>query len=426
MRKALATFLLIKTILFSSPCFSQRTITMEEAELLFINYNYDIKASNTRVELAEANLKQAKLRSNPQLTIEQINLWSTQSQREGKNELIPPLFGSVAKNRQFAIELEQEITLGGKRRNRVRKERSNQVISQLNAQLDQKELLLQFKTILFEELFYKESLFIIKRELATLKKIISSYQKQLDLGLISPSELLRLQTHYHQTQQELIDTQETVDLLKSNIHSLLGVSIEEGLNFNLDAEKEKCFRQPQLENYIIENNNRWLAIKESKNQLKHNLAYERAQRIPNLTLLANYDRFGGVWKDFIGVGIQIELPLSNRNQGDIKAAQALLNLSLSELEQQKSEIANRIETAKVNHLRLLEFNSVLTNNPIHNELDQLLSNYTKNLLNKNISLLEFLDFIDSYKEGKTLMLKSKKNICISYYNLEYLIGQKLN
>lgn len=50
-------------------------------------------------------------------------------------------------------------------------------------------------------------------------------------------------------------------------------------------------------------------------------AFEKAQRIPNLTLSSAYDRGGNAMLDFVGFGVSMDLPFFNRNQGNIRHAQ---------------------------------------------------------------------------------------------------------
>src|SRR5690606_10769173 len=47
---------------------------------------------------------------------------------------------------------------------------------------------------------------------------------------------------------------------------------------------------------------------------------EKARRIPDITLKAQYDRNGNTMLNFFGVGASIDLPLFNRNQGNIQYA----------------------------------------------------------------------------------------------------------
>src|SRR5690606_24672678 len=64
------------------------------------------------------------------------------------------------------------------------------------------------------------------------------------------------------------------------------------------------------------------ALRWEVTQAEHQLRYEQAQRTPDVAVNIGYDRGGNIMRDFIGVGVSMDLPLFNRNQGNIRAAQA--------------------------------------------------------------------------------------------------------
>ena len=64
---------------------SQELWSLQEAEQLFLNQNIEIQEGKAELYVAESAIQQAKLFNNPELTLEQVNLWSTQSQRDGES-----------------------------------------------------------------------------------------------------------------------------------------------------------------------------------------------------------------------------------------------------------------------------------------------------------------------------------------------------
>ncbi|MDR0540603.1 MAG: TolC family protein [Dysgonamonadaceae bacterium] len=155
------------------------------------------------------------------------------------------------------------------------------------------------------------------------------------------------------------------------------------------------------------------------------LIYEKSLRTPDITLSANYDRYGGVWQDFIGLGVSMDLPLFNRNQGNIKAARINIEKSQYLLKQQTNLVRYEISENFDNYVRTYRFHEKISENDLLSELDDMLDAYTKNLLNKNISMLEYLDFMEAYKNNKQTMLLSEKNLQTSFEELQYSIGGEI-
>ena len=53
---------------------------------------------------------------------------------------------------------------------------------------------------------------------------------------------------------------------------------------------------------------------------RKDIVYQKALAIPDISLGVKYDRAGGVWDNFFGVGIGVQLPVFNRNKGAIRSA----------------------------------------------------------------------------------------------------------
>lgn len=58
-------------------------------------------------------------------------------------------------------------------------------------------------------------------------------------------------------------------------------------------------------------------------------------------------------------------------------------------------------------------------------LEQLLNSYTKNFADRNISLLEYIDFLDAYLENKKIILEAGKEVHEKVEELNYAVGQDI-
>jgi cobalt-zinc-cadmium efflux system outer membrane protein len=141
------------------------------------------------------------------------------------------------------------------------------------------------------------------------------------------------------------------------------------------------------------------------------LAYEKSLRIPNFTVHANYDRYGGVWKNFAGVGIGFDLPFFNRNQGNIKAARIEINQNQYLLQHRENKVGYEVSEAFNNYSQACLFYREITENELFGELDSMLELYAGKLLNKDIGMLEFIDFMNTYKQNKQMIHRSADGHC---------------
>src|SRR5690606_19486764 len=110
--------LLFLFLIYSVSTYGQETFTIsrQEAEALFLKENLLLMAERLEIPKAEALVLQAKLWPNPTLSIDDVNLWATPSQKEPYGEELPPLFGNFGRYQQFGVGLEQLIITAGKRK----------------------------------------------------------------------------------------------------------------------------------------------------------------------------------------------------------------------------------------------------------------------------------------------------------------------
>ena len=391
-----------------------RTISLQEAERLFLNQNQEMRAAKAEVDVAKADIRQAKLWNNPELTLEQINFWSDAEKRQGEK-------------RSFAIGLAQEIRLGGKRKKEVQIARLNHHISRLQLALSEEEGLLRFRSIVVEQSYLTKYQSILQEELKVLQQITNTYRKQKELGFVSHSHYMRIQTAAFELEQEIIALKQQVHELEQLLHTAMGLALSDSLQIVCKAD-EQLLSTTLLANLSKQTRSHpLLQLQQKQLQFQQkSLALERVQRIPDLGLSASYDRRGGVWPNYFGVGLSIKLPLFNRNQGQIQAAQTLLELKKTELQTQETALTNQIQTALQQYQDLIQFEQKLKTELSYEDLRQIQASYTRNLLQKNISLIEFLDFLSAHRESLHIQLETTKNRQLHYFTLQYLVAQKTN
>lgn len=417
---------LFLTMFHASYSYSQRVITLAEAEELFKQRNSELIVSTQKgIIESDAAFEESKKFNNPEFSIDQVNLWSTSGQREGEKEVIPPLFGNVGKNTEFSIGLSQEIRLGGKRNKKIKLEDKNRDVVRFENLETTNDLLLSFKQEIFELNYAKEYAKILEKQKNVYDFIIANYKKQKELGYISSSELLRVQAEDMQILQELNNVDKVINTSIKNIQSQLGCGNNEIADIIVDGSEMRLDKNiDYLYNLSLENPSLLKGQCEIETMQK-NIDYERSLSIPDVTVSATYDRAGGVWKDFVGFGVSFTLPVFNRNQAKIKAARRMHDLAEYNYGQQQIKVRNRIRSSYENYKTTLNFLKQLENEPSIINLDKLIDKYKDNVLKKNVSLLEFIDFMETYKNSKNILLETEKELYNQYCMLESVTGVKL-
>jgi cobalt-zinc-cadmium efflux system outer membrane protein len=154
---------------------------------------------------------------------------------------------------------------------------------------------------------------------------------------------------------------------------------------------------------------------------KSNLALQRALRVPDLTVGANYDKAGNYVQNFNAISLSMDLPFWNRNQGNIKMAQSQIDES-QELQsnaelQVKTDVSKAyqemIETDRLYKTISLQFTP---------DYEKLLDGITKGYQNHTISLLEFIDYYETYKNSKLEFNRLQNNRLDALENLNLATG----
>ncbi|WP_460879418.1 TolC family protein [Pontibacter rugosus] len=385
-----------------------------EAEALFLENNLAIIAEQLNIEQAEALILQAKAWPNPELEISEVNFWATRHQL-ANGEGAPPLFGnSFGKNRQFSVQLEQLVQTARKRKKNI----SLQVANRELAQTAYTEMLLslkaEFRTQLAELLYHQHNVRLLRQQQGVLSQLIRAQEAQLRNGNISKADFYRIRALDLSMRAELKEALEESREAQKDLKTLM--LLPPDLTLFLTDAGPLPYRSLQLSQPL----DSLLAIAERQNprvqvaasdlrvsKAEHTL--ERAMRVPDLKFNTNYDRGGNILLNFIGFGVSMDLPFFDRNRGNIQAAQArvLQNKHLHAL--RVNEAQNEVVRAYKDYQQLIELYQSMEEDYI-NDLDDVLAGVSRNFQRKNISLLEFLDFFEAFKEIKLLYFDTIRSL----------------
>jgi len=383
-------------------------LSPEEIESIFLKQNLELIAEKMNISIADAEIAQAKLWDNPEISIAQVNLWNTAE-------------------KQFSIELSQLILTANKRGKLVDMGKISKEIAIREFEEILRGLKLELRKSIQELLYLQSYQEVITTQAQSIEKLIAAYRKQVEQGNIAKTELLRLQSEFMELENERneisIELNEQQKLLKSllNADPTVIIRIDDK---RVVSSPGNLLLQDLMQTAVESRPD----VKRSDLQTQYfakSLSYEKAMRVPDVTFNATYDRFGGVWKNFVGFGISFDIPVLNRNQGSIKAAKITLDQSKYLLQQQKNLVQHEVVEAFHNYTQAYDFYQKINQYELLSELDQMLDSYTKNFLNRNVSILEYLDFLGAYKMNKQTLLTSYKNVTIFWNELQYLVGQEI-
>ncbi len=377
-------------------------------------------AQRFHIQQADAAVLQAKLWPNPTISISEVNLWKNSS-----SESFPALIGHYGKYQQLAVELEQTIEMAGKRKKRVQL----QLLEKENARLQFEELLRNLKYDLRSQclelqiLQEKEQLY--SSQVDIFQTLAKSFQNQWKEGNVSEMDYLRIESEsiafgnkLNEIQQEKIAKMNTVASYLGDKGTALYISDTIGMPLFLLGTKQ------EWKMMALENRSDYKIIHNTWKKSNAQLEIEKAERTPDLKVSMNYDRGGNIMRDFIGLGVAMDLPLFNRNQGNIKVAQLELEKNKVEIAQFRIDIEREIDFLSA-RLSNLESSLKTMDTGFDRKLDVALERYVRNFQERRLTIVEFIDFINNYMENKESILERRAKYLQYKEELTYLIGKDI-
>lgn len=415
--------------LLSGFLFSQETmkITRVESEKLFLERNLLLLAEKLNIDRAEAEYLQAKLWPNPTLEIEEINLWATDRQIAILSDELPAFgSGSFGKHQQFAASLEQLILTAGKRKklmaiDEISIEKSKQYFEDLLRSL---KLEFRNKITKFQYLQLKAEVF--ENQVESLDRLIGAYKNQLDQGHISQSEYIRLKALQLEVKKEKQELDKEFFEAEKDLKLLLQlpgtVNLEIDLfDFKINPESLPLLSFEQLINNAKNNRPDFKLANLEEDYFNRLYQYEKSNRIPDLNFKVAYDRGGNILFNFVGFGFSFDLPVFDRNQGNIKQAKIGINQSEILKSQMELKLEKEIAVSLNNLERAVEFFTEIDSD-YEKDLDMVFESYVRNYTQRNINLLEFLDFFETYLENKKIILEVIKDVRDKVEELNFTVG----
>lgn len=405
-------------------------LSRTQSENIFLKENLSLIAERLEIPQAEAMVMQAKLWPNPQFEISEVNLWATPGQLSVFGDDLQGFKGgNFGKNQQIGLSVEQLILTAGKRKKLMALEQVTVDKAEQYFQDLLRNLKLEFRRQLTHLQFLQLKRGIYQNQLPPIKQLTAAFQKQVEQGYVSRGEYVRLKALELEIAKHINKLNEGINEAQKELKTLMHLPSTTILEITPDGYSKDThqFQTFVLSNLISLATDQNPAIQISRmHQDYHNRLYdyERAQRVPDLTFQANYDRGGNFMYNFVGFGLSLDLPFFNRNQGRIRKAQMEIDQMEIHHKQVRSAVENEIVLAYQNLGNAIGFLQQIEPD-YEATLEELLGAYTKSFEKREISLLEYLDFFDAYLENRKIILEAAREVNEKAEDLNYAIGQDL-
>lgn len=412
-------FLLISLVTLLIPSVQAQDslrLTRRQADSLFLQNNLLVLAERFRIEASQAQIIQASLRDNPTVSLE-LSAFNNQTNRVldvgGQGEKI--------------LTIQQLLYTAGKRNKRI-------ALASEAARLTQFELLDLLRGLRFElrsrfyaVYFQMQTLARFDQQVTILQTTVDAYEKEYSRNNVSLRELVRLKALLFQLGNDrteillqLADDQRTLRTLLGIEQPVKPIVLDETLGrYQLPVVPDDTLRGLALRNRPD------LQSAESlSRQAELNLNLQRALARPDVRVGGTYDQAGSYIPHYVGLNVTTDIPLLNRNQGAIQAARSQISYQQHLQRQKVNQISNEVSTALLK-VREVDRRLQSVEGRFMDQFDLLNQGVIISFRKGNITLLEFVDLIESYNQSIRELNRLKASRVGAYEELNYLIGDDL-
>lgn len=140
-----------------------------------------------------------------------------------------------------------------------------------------------------------------------------------------------------------------------------------------------------------------------------NVKLQKSLAFPEVSLKGIYDRAGNFCNNYFAIGLSVSVPVFNRNQGNIKTARLSVLQHNNREEYVRRQAENELFAAYSRLDKALELYRS-SNYELERDFSTLIEGVNSNFRKRNISLLEFIDYYETYKETCLQLYATQKDV----------------
>lgn len=388
------------------------SISLREALSLALMKNPGLAAFAWEVRVAEAKTLQAGLLPNPEFSAAIGNYNTT---------TVGPKLNAA----QPTFQVSQLFELGGKRAKRTRLSVLERDLVEWDYEAKRLDILTEVTKAFVEVLAAQERLALAAEQIGLLERSLNSSSEGVKPEKISPIEATKAGILLSNSKIQKEQAKNNLDAARKQLAATWG---QKNPAFEkVEGALEEVSQIPSLEDLsgLIAGNPdvaRW--VKETQQRLA-DLELQKAKAIPDVTLSGGAQRFSDTSDYGYIFGVSVPLPLFNRNQGNILAAQR----KLAKAREDSSDATLKANTSLSDVYRALSSSyteAINLRNEVLPAAREVFKVYASGFRTGEFKSSEVLDALQTLFETKERYLEALATYHKSVAEVERLIGERLD
>ncbi|MHB8579522.1 MAG: TolC family protein [Ignavibacteriaceae bacterium] len=416
--------LLTSILLCAKVLYAAQTDTLEinlsQAVRIFSNNNLQLLAARYNIKASKAAILQARLWSNPNISIGQ-NVYNKNTGR----------YFDFTKSGNTDVQIQQLFLLAGKRDKQIRLAEINTQIAEYTFYNLLRALKFELSTDFYNLYFLQRSLKFYNETIPEVNKTVATSENLYSNRSILLSEVVRLKSLLFSLESDRLDILNKISNIENDMQVLLRDSTSINSYFvpklniqNIDSLSLDNISLKDILEKAVENRPDLKIAFANVKYDEENVELQKALAVPDVTLGGNYSRNGSYVPDYFGLNVSIDIPIFNRNQGNIQISK--INLEADKINWQQTrvqlekEIFSAYQNAKETDRLYKSVDEKFTG-----EYKQLVKDMISNYEKRDMTLVEFTDFFDSYRSTMLQINQLQNSRIDAFEELNYAAGTNL-
>lgn len=392
-------------------------ITLPEAETRFLTKNFALLAERYNIDISKALVIQAKLFNNPNFQFTG-NIYNPEQKK---------VFDVSNSTGEYQLGIQQLILLAGKRNKQVKLAETSAAMAESRFFDLMRTLHFSLRSNFYQLYFLQNSVYAYAAQIDYLERLNSVYQDLLSRGTVTLKDALRIKALLYTLKAEKAGLQNQCQDINANLQLLIqdnGVYVVPQLDSSTARMDPDRYSYASLLDTAYANRADLTLAQKNVLYTRQNYALQKSIATPDLTAGLQFDKRGSFVQNASFFSLAMDLPFSNRNQGNIQAAKIAIDQSKTQLKQQQATVENDVQSA---YLKALNTDKMLRSfDPgFRIQLEKLLQSVTENFQKRNIGLLEFTDFYESYKENILQLNQLQNDRMQAIETLQFAVGKTI-
>ncbi|WP_316802936.1 TolC family protein [Pedobacter nototheniae] len=389
-----------------------------QAERLFLSNNFDLIASNYEIDQAKAEIITAKLFDNPELSYE--NLFYNHETKKF-------LETSYATG-QYSAQIAQLFKLAGKRNKNIKLAQTGVKLAEFEYFDLIRTLRFQLRSTFYKTYYSEQTLKVYEQQIGSGQQLLKAYEQQLAMGNVALKDILRIKSLVIGLKAEKTELLNNLEDNYKDLKLLCGISANQAISLMVTPfDHESLIEKIPYAVLLDSAQTNRADLKLAKATLLYNetnLKLQKAMAIPDVEVSLSYDLKGNYPEKYTGLGVKIPLPLFNRNQGEIKKARIGIDAATINIKKSQSLLENEVYNSYKTALRVEQQHADI-DPKFSADFDLLITGLIKNFRNRNVSLMEFIDLYDAYKESTIQLNNLQYERMSTREEINYVTGSNI-